>query len=354
MSPIRPTQVTAKNSSGTYDEAPSTTPPTRAQTTADPAPSPEPRKPVGVSTQHASRQRAAGNEAALRNKLNADVPAADDVSEVSAAGIAALKEHHPLSVGDNSPEVQGEVKELQAFLKEKGFYQGEPTGSFDADTAKAVRAFQKDNGLKVDGIVGQQTWGAVLGVKVDPGLKLLKPWAHSFAHQAGPVTEGPAASSLRAKALAMHGQPFLDKLDAVAGRIGVTPDAMLKVMNSESGLRTDAVNPNGGATGLIQFMPATARGLGTTTDAIRNMSGVEQLDLVERYYRPFQGRLHNATDLYTVTFYPAALGKPDDYAIGGNNAGMIARANPSFDIDGDGVITMQNFREFCRRKFGGS
>jgi hypothetical protein len=127
---------------------------------------------------------------------------------------------------------------------------------------------------------------------------------------------------------------------------------MLKIMNNESGLRTDAVNPHGGATGLIQFMPATAKGLGTTTDALKNMSATEQLDYVEKYYAPYQGQLHSATDLYTVTFYPAALGKPGDYVIGGNNAGLIARENSIFDIDGDGVITAQNFRDYCKRKFG--
>ena len=41
-----------------------------------------------------------------------------------------------------------------------------------------------------------------------------------------------------------------------------------------------------GATGLIQFLPSTARGLGTTTDALAGMSSVEQLNYVEKYFDP--------------------------------------------------------------------
>jgi len=35
-------------------------------------------------------------------------------------------------------------------------------GSFGAATEKAVKEFQKQNGLVVDGIVGEKTWGSLL------------------------------------------------------------------------------------------------------------------------------------------------------------------------------------------------
>ena len=37
-------------------------------------------------------------------------------------------------------------------------------GSFGTATYNAVRAFQKDNGLDVDGICGPKTWKKLLGV----------------------------------------------------------------------------------------------------------------------------------------------------------------------------------------------
>ena len=109
-----------------------------------------------------------------------------------------------------------------------------------------------------------------------------------------------------------------------------------------------ARNPNGGATGLIQFMPATARGLGTTTEALSRMSATEQLAYVEKYYAPFKGRINSGTDLYLATFWPAAVGKPDSYNIGGAE---VARVNGIFDLNKNGQITAGEFREYYRRKF---
>ncbi|HEY4220748.1 MAG TPA: peptidoglycan-binding domain-containing protein, partial [Myxococcota bacterium] len=154
------------------------------------------KKPVPSTTQTGARQRATSAEAAMRARL-------DNKIDGQADAVAALKEHHPLAQGDDSPEVQPETKQLQQFLKDKGLYSGDVTGKFDAATDKAVRAFQQQNGLKVDGIVGQQTWGAVLGVKADPGINMLQPWAHSFTHAsggAGAVATSPDGATLRDKA----------------------------------------------------------------------------------------------------------------------------------------------------------
>lgn len=56
------------------------------------------------------------------------------------------------------------------------------------------------------------------------------------------------------------------------------------------------------ASGLLQFIEATAQNMGSTTAAIRSMSPVEQLHLVERYFTPFRGRLNNLGDVYTAVF----------------------------------------------------
>ena len=52
-----------------------------------------------------------------------------------------------------------EVEELQALLQNQGFYNYEEiTGYFGKITEDAVKSFQNANGLKADGIVGEQTW----------------------------------------------------------------------------------------------------------------------------------------------------------------------------------------------------
>lgn len=49
------------------------------------------------------------------------------------------------------------VKELQTMLKELSYYYGELTGNFGPLTTRAVRKFQDDNNLTVDGIAGTKT-----------------------------------------------------------------------------------------------------------------------------------------------------------------------------------------------------
>ncbi len=54
--------------------------------------------------------------------------------------------------------VQGEVvSNLQEVLKELDYYYKNPTGIFDEDTTEAVRTFQQDYSLDIDGILGSET-----------------------------------------------------------------------------------------------------------------------------------------------------------------------------------------------------
>lgn len=52
---------------------------------------------------------------------------------------------------------QREVTILQVFLRESG-YALDPDGSFGGGTERALRAFQQDQGLIVDGVAGEKTW----------------------------------------------------------------------------------------------------------------------------------------------------------------------------------------------------
>jgi peptidoglycan hydrolase-like protein with peptidoglycan-binding domain len=48
-------------------------------------------------------------------------------------------------------------KDIQLALKNAGFYNGHIDGKIGKSTKKAIREFQKANGLKADGIVGKET-----------------------------------------------------------------------------------------------------------------------------------------------------------------------------------------------------
>ena len=51
-----------------------------------------------------------------------------------------------------------DVITVQQRLKELGYYTGPVSGNFLGNTLVAVKAFQEQNGLEVDGIVGEMTW----------------------------------------------------------------------------------------------------------------------------------------------------------------------------------------------------
>lgn len=54
-----------------------------------------------------------------------------------------------------------EVRSIQQVLKNQGYYTGNIDGIFGTATKNAVIAFQRDNGLKVDGIAGKETLKAL-------------------------------------------------------------------------------------------------------------------------------------------------------------------------------------------------
>jgi hypothetical protein len=135
---------------------------------------------------------------------------------------------------------------------------------------------------------------------------------------------------------------FTQKVAAISGQLGIDPDWLMAVMWQESRLRPEARNPVSGATGLIQFMPATAASLGTSVDALAQMSAIDQLDYVYRYYLPYAGKLHSFADAYFAVFFPAAIGKPATWVLesGSLTAAKIAQQNSLYDVNRDGRLTV--------------
>ena len=147
---------------------------------------------------------------------------------------------------------------------------------------------------------------------------------------------------------------FNGKLDKVAKELGVKKEALIAIMKHESGVNPKAVNPMSGATGLIQFMPDTARKLGTSTDELRKMDGVEQLDYVYKYFKMVGVRPGmDLGDLYMAVFMPAHIGKPEDTVLGQSGAsgfsGAVYRQNRGMDRNNDGVITIADVKTSVQR-----
>lgn len=89
-----------------------------------------------------------------------------EISPLSATGIAGFSPYQAVGAGNrilSSRDSGSDVRELQRLLRDEGYYFGDIDGRFGAETESAVRSFQLDRNLEVDGIVGQRTWNA-LGV----------------------------------------------------------------------------------------------------------------------------------------------------------------------------------------------
>jgi hypothetical protein len=161
---------------------------------------------------------------------------------------------------------------------------------------------------------------------------------------------------------------FFPRLDEVASELGAQPRHMLAVMYSESGCRADAWNDNPknlppeqrwNASGLIQVMPTTLRGLGWADGhaAFRRLSATEQLTYVRRYYDPYRGHLDTVAGLYVATFLPALVNHAGDpmfvLTAKGGPLGWAYAPNAAFDTNGDYAITVAELEDAVMRNCRG-
>lgn len=147
---------------------------------------------------------------------------------------------------------------------------------------------------------------------------------------------------------------FIAKVKEVSARLGINPNWLMQVMYFESAktFSPSVSNPYTGAVGLIQFMPDTAIGLGTTVLQLSNMTAVQQLEYVYKYFAPYKSKIKSYVDLYLSTFFPLAVGKDENFIIQTSklSASLIATQNPVFDLNKDGQITVKEITQVMLSK----
>jgi len=146
---------------------------------------------------------------------------------------------------------------------------------------------------------------------------------------------------------------WAEKIVEVAGRLGIPdPGWLANVMWFESRLDPAATNASYGCTGLIQFCPNSgAKKVGKTTDELRAMGAIEQMDYVEKYLRSYRGRMNTSADLYMAIFFPVAVGMGPSYDIynwyfvnkGPKTAEGYLKAN-------NGIRTSGDYQSFADRR----
>jgi hypothetical protein len=136
---------------------------------------------------------------------------------------------------------------------------------------------------------------------------------------------------------------FATELNRVSSKFNINPADLLAVMRSESGLnpaafiRAPRTGRAPGPTGLIQFMPATARSLGTTVEELRGMTAAQQMQYVEKYFDSV--RLPSGSSagrLYAYVFLPGRANRE----VLTSQGEAYYDANRGLDMDRDGNITI--------------
>jgi hypothetical protein len=156
--------------------------------------------------------------------------------------------------------------------------------------------------------------------------------------------------------------PFKEKVVAICARLGIDPNFLMAAMAFESArtFSPSIQNSASKATGLIQFMPSTATGMGTSISALARMSALEQLDWVEAYFKPYVGKLRDLDDLYMAILWPKAVGKPASFVLFARPTRQYAQ-NSGLDANDDGTVTkaeaanrvQQHLVEGMREEFRG-
>lgn len=172
--------------------------------------------------------------------------------------------------------VNGDVWDLQYRLQILGLYKDDLDGKFGANTASAVKQFQRKYGLPADGVVGNQTWTTLKKVSVNrTEMQLLAQLVYSEARGESYVGQVAVAAVVMNR---LRSDDFPDTVKGVIfepyaftavddGQFWLTPNA------TAYRAAWDAVrgwDPTGGA--LYYFNPDTA-----TSDWIWTRPQIKQI-----------------------------------------------------------------------------
>jgi peptidoglycan hydrolase-like protein with peptidoglycan-binding domain len=94
----------------------------------------------------------------LESKVEGIESKQSEAEKAMAAKEAEAAASASIAPQEKAGAVKVSVKDIQAALKNAGFYSGNVDGVKGKQTRKAIKGFQRANGLTPDGHVGPKTW----------------------------------------------------------------------------------------------------------------------------------------------------------------------------------------------------
>jgi hypothetical protein len=151
------------------------------------------------------------------------------------------------------------------------------------------------------------------------------------------------------------------KVRQICKRLGIKPEWLYVPIRIESKGYVDSLhsrNPYSYATGLIGFLPSTAKNLGTSTKELEEMTVSEQLDYVEKYFiiQSNGRKMKSVADVYFMIFRPSVVNQSDSFVIssksskGTKNDTVIYHQNPGLITNkADTVLTVKAIKTVLGR-----
>ncbi len=147
-----------------------------------------------------------------------------------------------------------------------------------------------------------------------------------------------------------YGPAFLDKVKTVAAKHNMDYKELLGLMTSESGLNAHCDN-GVGYVGFMQMGDDACRNCGTTRSAVKNMTPIEQMDIVDKHLTNLEKSMpagsHKASDYYAANFLPARA-KNEVLTTSDEN---YYKWNSGLDRNKDGKITKTELDERIKSNY---
>lgn len=173
----------------------------------------------------------------------------------------------------------------------------------------------------------------------------------AHARRSGDTSHGLSGEAL------LRNPAFNEELRRVAQEMGATPQSLVDVFWAESSMRPTQKHATETSSGLIQIIKDRASEIGTTPEAIRAMSPVEQLTPILDYFKLVKRQnpgldYSNPEHVDMAVFSPGSVGKPYGstmYARDQGNPNNYLK-NKAVDANDDKKITIQERLDWSARQ----